>query len=126
MGTTAPNDTFFMAEGYTGGSFDTWLLVQNPGQENAVVTFDFMLPSGQTADPFAIEVPAGARKSVRLNDLPGLESTDVSVAVMSDQPVIAERSMYFDYDGRNGGHCSAPAEFTGDKWYLAEVEALGL
>ncbi|MDY6793935.1 MAG: carboxypeptidase regulatory-like domain-containing protein, partial [Actinomycetota bacterium] len=41
--------TWYLAEGYTGGEFDTWVLVQNPGSEDASVTLDFQLKAGDAA-----------------------------------------------------------------------------
>ncbi|NPV60966.1 MAG: hypothetical protein HPY75_15050 [Actinobacteria bacterium] len=41
-----------------------------------------------------------------MDDLPGLSDTDVSTTVSSDKPVVAERAMYFDYQGKAGGSCS--------------------
>lgn len=36
-----------MAEVYTGGNFDTYLLIQNPTGEIAEVRVEFILPQGQ-------------------------------------------------------------------------------
>ncbi len=101
--------TWYLAEGYTGGEFDTWLLAQNPGGANAHVTLDFQLPPGSSAPPFEFDLPGGTRRSIHLDGFPGLDATDVSTMVTSSLPVVAERAMYFNYGGRDGGHCSAGA-----------------
>ncbi|NPV60682.1 MAG: hypothetical protein HPY75_13625, partial [Actinobacteria bacterium] len=52
-----PGQVWYLAEGYTGGEFDTWVLVQNPGDEDAKVTLSFQLPPGTSADPINLDVP---------------------------------------------------------------------
>ncbi|MBN2027346.1 MAG: hypothetical protein JW854_11365, partial [Actinobacteria bacterium] len=121
IGVTAPSDTWYLAEGYTGGEFDTWVLVQNPGTENTDVTLSFQLPPGHEADAYTFQLPAGTRKSIHLDELPGLADTDVSTRVTADKQVVAERAMYFDYQGtRAGGHDSVGVTVPADTWYLAE------
>lgn len=106
IGVTQAASAWYLAEGHTGQGFDTWVLVQNPGDEQALVTLEFQLPPGESADPVSFELPARSRKSICLNSLAGLSATDVSTRVTADKPVIAERAMYFDYRGMRGGHCS--------------------
>jgi len=120
IGVKYPSCEWFLAEGYTGGDFDTWVLVQNPGAADTTVTLDFQLPPGASAPSHTLDLPAGTRKSVHLDDLPGLESTDVSVKVSSPMSVVAERAMYFDYQGKRGGHNSAGVTRPSLNWYLAE------
>lgn len=103
IGVTAPGKTWYMAEGYTGGDFKTYVLVQNPGTTDATVTMDFQLPSPNTAPSKTYTVKPGTRMTVLLNDLEGLSGTDVSTKVSSNVPVVVERSMYFNYYGKNGG-----------------------
>ncbi len=119
-GLSTSSDRWFLAEGYTGGDFDTWVLVQNPGTTDTTVTLDFQLPPGNSADPYAFNLPAGTRQSVHLDDLPGLGATDVSTTVTATKPVVAERAMYFNYEGRVDGHDSIGASDPQCDWYLAE------
>jgi hypothetical protein len=118
----APGDAtvWYLAEGYTGGDFDTWVLVQNPGTKSTKVTLDFQLPPGASAPAFQFDLPAASRRSIHLDTLPGLAATDVSTRVTSVQPVVAERSMYFDYNGKTGGHDSIGVKYPSAVWYLAE------
>ncbi|MDI6832168.1 MAG: DUF5719 family protein, partial [Actinomycetota bacterium] len=110
---------WYLAEGYTGGDFDTWVLVQNPGPEKATVTLSFQLVEGMASD-YTFELPAGMRKSVHLDELPDLADAQVSTKVSSNVPVVAERAVYFDYNGKKGGHDSIGVSATSDTWYLAE------
>ncbi len=119
IGTASPSTTWFFAEGYTGGSFDTWLLLQNPNDRTATVTLSFMRPDGAVISR-QISLPANRRQSVHVDEIPGLESTDVSTQVSSDLPVVAERAMYFDYQGKSGGHDSIGASSPSNTWFFAE------
>ncbi len=103
-GIAAPEDStvWYLAEGFTGGAFDTYVLVQNPGGGDADVTLSFQLPPGSQADPYSFTLPAGTRQSILLDGIAGLGNTDVSTKVTSSVPVVAERAMYFDYNGKTG------------------------
>ncbi|MBN2025970.1 MAG: hypothetical protein JW854_04350, partial [Actinobacteria bacterium] len=120
IGVKYPSSVWYLAEGYTGGDFDTWVLVQNPGEINAQVTLEFQLPPGASADPFTFDLPAGTRRSIHLDDLPGLADTDVSTKVVSNVGVVAERAMYFNYEGKQGGHDSIGVTSPSERWFLAE------
>jgi uncharacterized protein YkwD/uncharacterized protein YvpB len=119
IGVAQPSTTWYFAEGYTGGEFDTWVLLQNPNQGPADVTLNFMRPDGQVIS-HRVQIPGRRRYSVHVDEIPGLENSDVSTQVVSDLPIVAERAMYFTYQGRRGGHVSVGAPEAGTKWYLAE------
>nr|WP_303646110.1 DUF5719 family protein [Candidatus Solincola tengchongensis] len=120
IGVKYPSTVWYLAEGYTGGQFDTYVLVQNPGETSAHVTLKFQLPPGHSAPDYEFDLPAGTRRSVQLDSLPGLSSTDVSTTVESTVSVVAERAMYFEYQGKRGGHVSIGTDFPSTVWYLAE------
>ncbi|WP_287154419.1 DUF5719 family protein [Candidatus Solincola tengchongensis] len=119
IGAPSPSSSWFFAEGYTGGTFDTWILLQNPNESGAAVTLNFMRPDGRVVT-HQVNVPARRRYTVHVDEIPGLESTDVSTQVASDLPIVAERAMYFSYAGRTGGHNTIGAQSLRDEWYLAE------
>lgn len=120
-GATATATGWYFAEGYTGGSFDTYVLVQNPDTEAADVRCTFMVPGGGTIVR-SLQAPPCSRVTVHLDEIPGLENAEVSTRVESTNGVgiVADRSEYFDYAGCSGGHSevgvTAPAKY----WYLAE------
>ena len=108
VGTPYVGKYWFFAEGYTGGGFEEWICVLNPGETAANLTFRF-----QTEEAGEIvrggSVPPASRSSFKVNDLLG-PGYQCSLALESDQFVVAERSMYFDYTGMGnhhwqGGHC---------------------
>jgi len=105
IGAATSAQTWFFAEGYTGSGFEEWICIQNPGTSDADVTITYY-PSGAAPiekQPFTIA--ANSRRSIYVNDPanagPGLA---ISAVVATDQPVICERPMYFDYNGWTGGH----------------------
>lgn len=89
------------AEGCTRAGFETWLCVQNPGQDEATATITYMFADGTTEDKEHTVAP-NSRYTVSVNEEVGPEK-DVSMRVTSDRPVIVERPIYFDYAGL-GGH----------------------
>jgi hypothetical protein len=124
IGVNSPRKTWYMAEGYTGttpggGSFDTWILVQNPGNSSATVTLKFQLQAGAAPDK-VFNLPAGTRQSIHLDELEGLSDASVSTKVTSDLDVVAERAMYFNYNGKTGGHTSNATSELSRGWYLPE------
>ncbi len=93
-----PARTWYLAEGSTGrgddGSFETWVLIQNPGSKTANVQITYMTPSGKVEGP-SIELKPGTRQSVSVADTVENEWS-VSTVVTSDVPVIAERAVYWN------------------------------
>ena len=96
------SNTWYLAEGCTGGTFETWVLVQNPNANDATVTLTYMTPGGEIPGPTQT-VPGNSRCTFNVaNHAPGQDS--VSTRVTADMGVIAERSMY--WNNRQGGHDS--------------------
>ncbi|RIK05264.1 MAG: hypothetical protein DCC49_12700 [Acidobacteria bacterium] len=92
-GTPGPSHRWNLAEGTTDHGFTEYVLLQNPSGTDASVTLSMQPPGGAPLAPFSLVVPAGTRRTVRVNDLT-LTPTDLSIAVDSSVPVIAERAMY--------------------------------
>ncbi len=102
-----PGTSLYLAEGYTGGYFDTWILLANPSAEAAVARLTFAREDAVEVTRDVV-IPAFSRFSLRANDVPGLEETAFSTRVDADRPVFMERSMYFYYEDYSGGsNCPA-------------------
>ncbi len=115
--------TWYLAEGSTAGGFETWITLLNPGTKEADAQLTYMTPggAGAVAGPL-VKVPAGGRKTVSVADkVPNTWS--VSTKVVSDEPVVAERSMY--WNGREGGTCAAGVQVPGTEWFMAEGATAG-
>lgn len=91
---------WYFAEGYTGGSFTEYLTLANPGQTNANVTVQYLLGSGGPISKSYV-VNANTRSTITVNREVG-SGQSVSMVVTSDQPIVAERPMYFTYTSLPG------------------------
>ena len=124
IGAAAPAANWYFAEGYTGQGFDEWICVLNPGDDQANLTFRFQTQEvGEQLRP-GYNVPARSRRTFKANEVLGADY-QASLKVESDQPVVAERPMYFDYMGRGahgwrGGHCVMGATSLSGEYYFAE------
>jgi len=121
IGVTGAGTTWYMAEGCTAGGFETWLLVQNPGDEAANVKVTYMDAAGPKEGP-ALDLPARSRATVNVAvALP--ENWQVSAAISSDRPVVAERAVY--WGGRLGGHAETAVDAPKFRSLLAEGSTAG-
>ena len=105
IGVTGSGKCWFpsLAEGSTGyeqrGSFETWVLIQNPGDTPANIQIIYNSEDGTIEGPRTTLAP-GTRKTFNIAEaVPGTWS--VSSTIESDQPVIVERSMYWNTAGEN-------------------------
>jgi hypothetical protein len=125
---------WFHAEGATGPTFDEYILVGNPNDADAVLTFTFLLRDGgppivgkatvAKQSRFTLNVEYAALILDRISDADAqrLLDAEVSVQVESTEPVVSERAMYWP-----GGpaqwteaHNSFGSTETGTAWALAE------
>jgi len=119
------SETNHFAEGCTRSGFDTWLCLQNPGDEQASVTVNYYLGEGQGATSArTYSLPPHSRSTIYVNGDVGADK-DVSIQVTSSKPIVSERPMYFDYQGTaacnwKGCHTAQGAHFPREDWYFAE------
>jgi autotransporter-associated beta strand protein len=123
-GVTAPSTHWFLAEGATGGFFNTYVLLSNADSAPASVSVQYLLPDGE-----AISVQKSLPAHTRLTTNIGVDEADtrlhntaVSTVVTADRPIIAERSMYWPgaIAPFGEGHNSFGVVDAGVKWGLAE------
>ncbi len=120
-GVTSPEKAWYFAEGYTGKGFDTYLLVQNPGDTDAPILVDLLGEDpSQPAASYPLDVKAHSRLTMHVNDYLPNQGVSIQVKATGGVPVVAERAVYFDYFGIKGGHDSAGASSPSSKWYFAE------
>ncbi len=108
VGATSPATSWYLAEGATAGDFETWLLVQNPGDTPASIDVKLHTAGGEVPGPTGT-IPARSRRSFNLGAY--AVSYDVSAAVTASSGVVCERAMY----GRvvvclDPGHAATPSE----------------
>lgn len=124
-----PANTWNFAEGTTRTKFEEYLTMLNPGSQTVSVTARFSYGPGQTGPAsLTYQVPPG-RFTRLLNGDVG-SGKDVSMALTSSGPIVAERPMYFDAcPGTGAGNAPPVCANGGDvslgaapasTWYFAE------
>jgi hypothetical protein len=104
MGAKRAAEEWFLAEGYTGEGYHTWLCLQNPGIEDAQVFLSYYSQEEGPLPPRVLGLPAGTRQTVLVNENAGA-GYQLSTRVISSSPIVVERPMYFDAGGGvQGGH----------------------
>jgi hypothetical protein len=105
IGSTAAASRWLFAEGYTGEGFHEWLCLQNAGDSSATVRIDYHTQEAGTLPARWVEVPANTRVTVFVNDDAGRDyQLGTELTVTSGPDIACERPMYFDCNGRKGGH----------------------
>ncbi|MBU1669620.1 MAG: hypothetical protein KKF41_02595 [Actinobacteria bacterium] len=115
VGVNSPNDIWYLPEGSSAWGFESWLLIQNPNENDATCTVTYMI-EGAVPQVVTKTVPGDSRQSFNMAD--DIGQADASMQVVSDVPVIAERSMY--RDNRREGSESIGTVQTSTDYFLAE------
>ena len=124
MGTDSPKTKWYFAEGSTREGFEEWLAVQNANDTNAIITCHFLKSDG-TQQVEIYTVGANSRWTLDVSQAVGV-GVDSAIVIESDQPVVAERPMYFSYKedtpgyGWTGGHDVVGAKEVKKNWFFAE------
>ena len=120
LATPTPAQTWYLAAGTSRGGFDTWLLLENPGTAPANVKVSFITDTGTVVTQPLFVLPH-ARNSLYTDPL--VPNAAYGIRVDSDQPVVAERAVYFD-SGR-AGFDSAAVAAPATEWFLPEGSTTG-
>jgi hypothetical protein len=119
----APETTWYLAEGSTGGAFDLFYLIQNPGDQPANVTVNYLLPAPAAPIVKTYLVAPKSRRTIYV-DQEGAElaATDLSAKITADQPILVERAMYYSTPSQPfaAGHEGAAVNAPATSWFLAE------
>ena len=110
---------WYLAEGYTGDGFQTYVLVQNPNSDAASLRAEYVDNGGRYLVEYYL-LGGNTRLTLNLNAI--FPQSDVSTCItsMNDVGVVVERSMYFNYRGRKDGHCSQGSPGLSTTWLFAE------
>ena len=119
VGHTGASRTWYFAEGTTRSGFNEWLCLLNPNLGATVASVTYML---EDDDPVVESYYLAGRSRTTVDVASEVEAgNDVSIEVMSQDPVVAERPMYFRYKGAwTGGHDIVGANAPQPEWYFAE------
>lgn len=125
MGATELGTSFYFAEGTVRPDFDPYFCIQNPGGSDAAVTLTYMKGDGNIQTE-KVTVPKASRKTVtpRLTLGTGNDAVhdfSTKVECTNGKMILAERPMYFNYNGMwDDGHIAVGAAGTGSTYYFAE------
>ncbi len=124
LGAPRTNTSFYFAEGYTGPGFEQWVCVLNPGGADASLDFRFQTQEEGEVLKTGYTVPANSRRTFKVNEVLGAGYQN-SLQLSSDQPIVAERPIYFEYGGTagydwTGGHCVMGTDYLKREYYFAE------
>jgi YVTN family beta-propeller protein/autotransporter-associated beta strand protein len=119
-GVTAPATSWFLAEGATGSFFDTFVLIANPGSDEATLTVTYLPEGGvSVAKPHTLAGNQRLTLNIAAED-PSLANAAVSTRVESNRPVVVERAQYWPHGAWHEAHNSAGETAAGTRWGLAE------
>jgi hypothetical protein len=115
IGVTAPSNKWYLAEGYTGGNFDEWVLIQNPNDAAANINVQFQTQERGVVDR-SYGLDPHSRFTIHADDI--LPDAQVSTYIEADRPVVVERAQYLNdmKSGTDSIGASAPSY----SWYFAE------
>jgi hypothetical protein len=103
VGCAAAGKTWYFAEGTTREGFNEWVCLLNPNSQAVTASFTYMFATGNTSRK-RYHLPPESRTTVDVNKEVG-GGKDVSIKVTSTEAIVAERPMYFRYNGAwTGGH----------------------
>jgi autotransporter-associated beta strand protein len=110
----------YLSEGATGGFFDTDLVIANPNNGPVKFQIHYLKRDG-TVWIDEDTVPGRSRKTIRVDQIGGLENTEVSMVVDSIffETLIVERTMRWDPSGY-GAHTEKAVGGPSTVWYFAE------
>jgi hypothetical protein len=124
-GQSAPQSTWYFAEGYSGISFQPYLTVQNPADTPITITATLAPPNGPATSVLAALPPFGRYTLNLRGALPG---KSFSTTVTGSGPIVAERVEYWG-DGAGSAKFGAgvkPGVSTpGTTWYFGYASVLG-
>jgi hypothetical protein len=115
IGVNFPSNAWYLAEGYTGGDFDEWVLIQNPGDAEAALSVQFQTQDQGVVDRTYTLTPR-SRFTIHVDNI--LPDAQVSTYVGSSQPVVVERAQYLN--SMRSGSCSIGARSPSYTWFFAE------
>jgi hypothetical protein len=115
-GTTSKSTSWYFPNGSTGDNHHTYLLLQNPNNSVAIVDVVYTLDDKRVITRVH-ELPAHSRYTIYTNNSGQVgNDQDFSIKVLSNLPIIAEKTIYFLNEGYNTFGSTSPASklvFTG-------------
>ncbi|MFC1600719.1 pre-peptidase C-terminal domain-containing protein [Candidatus Sumerlaeota bacterium] len=126
LGRTATSNIWYLAEGAVHSTFETFILLANPNNEEITANVRF-LRTGQPPVTKQKVVPANSRETINV-ELEYAEMLDVAgfsteVSTVGGQGILVERAMYWKsagYNQRSGATAAFGAPLPNRNWFLPE------
>ncbi|HEX6797558.1 MAG TPA: S53 family peptidase [Ktedonobacterales bacterium] len=98
LGASAPAPLAYFAEGYTGGYVGDYLTIENPSlTATATIQVSFLPQNGSPATVQTYVIGPHSRFTLYSNTV--MPNQWFAMSIVSTVPVVAERPMYFNYNG---------------------------
>jgi len=110
IGATAPGNDWLFAEGFTGSGFQEYYELANFGAVAATANINLEYDDS-TTQTISVSVPAFQHVAFDVNAVQGTHSSAVSAEITSNNPIVAQRLMYFHY---GSSHISGGTDIVGE------------
>jgi len=119
-GANGPSRIWYLAEGYTNGSFREFLTVMNPGTTFATIDVRFLPFNDRPAREARFVMQP--RSNIQIDAGLYVPGQSISAIVTADHSVVVERSMRFGANGR-GAHDKIGISTASTVWAFAQGES---
>ncbi|HXT37801.1 MAG TPA: DUF5719 family protein, partial [Chloroflexota bacterium] len=120
LGAAGPARTWYLAEGYTNGSFSEYLHIMNPNNAYATIDVRFLPFNNRPAKEIRFVMQPESNIQINAGQyMPGLS---IAAIVTADHAVVVERSMRFGSGGR-GAHDKIGVTSASTIWQFAHGES---
>jgi Tol biopolymer transport system component len=133
VGVTAPALSWFLAEGATGVFFDTYVVLLNPTDQEAICEVRYLTSGGRTyTKPYTLAADSRTRIFVDDEVIAGLGHVlhDVEVSTMvtslNNVPIVVERAMWWTSSDLHEAHASPGVTAAKPFWAIADGESGGV
>jgi len=120
LGAAGASRTWYLAEGYTNGSFREFLHVMNPNSTDATIDVRFLPFNNKPAREVRFVMQPNSNIAIDAGHY--MPKQSISTIVTSDHPVVVERAMRFGLSGR-GAHDKIGVTSDSTVWMFAQGES---
>jgi Divergent InlB B-repeat domain len=100
IGSGSAHSTFYLADGQTSDTRETWTLVQNPNSSAVEIGIYYLPENGTPFKAFKDTVPANSRKTYNMADAGIAGRASILVETLdTSKPIMVERAMYWNSRG---------------------------
>jgi type 1 glutamine amidotransferase len=115
----------YLAEGATGDFFDTRIALVNPSTTETAHAQLRFLREGDSVVANNVLLPPRSRRTVFVDEVPGMTHVSFSTVVDSDHPVVVDRTMTWGFGAAFGSHAETSVDGPSTTWYFAEGSTTG-